>query len=223
MAVAAIQLSLTGTFRPAARSRDTSSAQASQTASPTASGSNRWASSGKPTACGTQPQDHGPAARPAAARPASPPRCPTQNQRTARRRTGPPPSRSARRCQPPPAAASPRPVIGHIGENRPQLAPLPATVPMTSPRHRPPPRESQNRPPDPPAPYPARPTADASLLTATTQAADTRYPPFGAHPLAFMMPRGVFEIGHYGRVLRYVLLRDALRATVLSPRQDVVR
>ena len=42
-------------------------------------------------------------------------------------------------------------------------------------------------------------------------------PSFGAHPLAFMMPRGVFEIGHYGRVLRYVLLRDALRNLSLEP------
>jgi hypothetical protein len=33
----------------------------------------------------------------------------------------------------------------------------------------------------------------------------------------------LFEIGHYGRVLRCVLLRDALRNLSLSPRQDVVR
>jgi len=30
-------------------------------------------------------------------------------------------------------------------------------------------------------------------------------------------PRGVFEMGHYGRVLRYVLLRDALRNLSLEP------
>jgi hypothetical protein len=43
MAVAAIQLSLTGALRPAARSLDTSRAQASETALSTGSAWKRWA------------------------------------------------------------------------------------------------------------------------------------------------------------------------------------